>query len=177
MSYADHRRRPNHAVPLFRTVSRKILGTGARFSPGEGTDPRQVWESLDDDARRKVIDALMIVRIAPARTKEQAYLDWRARVANPETVKIAPRVRIRSRKFWTPGLRADPGLRAASPHSFSIPISASTHRVTEVTGNRKDTPDDHENKPQPRQKAHLQQIGQDEQEQAIHNHGFLHRRP
>jgi hypothetical protein len=70
-----------------------------------------------------------------------------------------------------------PGLRAASPNSFSIPISASTHGVTEVTGNRKDTPDDHENKPQPRQKAHFQQIGQDEQEQAIDNHGFLHRRP
>jgi site-specific DNA recombinase len=51
-------------------------------------DPRQLWESLDDDARRQVIDALMIVRIAPARTKEQAYLDWRARVANPETVVI-----------------------------------------------------------------------------------------
>jgi site-specific DNA recombinase len=51
-------------------------------------DPRQVWESLDDDARRQVIDALMIVRIAPARTKEQAYLDWRARVVNPETLKI-----------------------------------------------------------------------------------------
>jgi hypothetical protein len=51
-------------------------------------DARQVWESLDDDARRQVIDALMIVRIAPARTKEHAYLDWRARVANPETVKI-----------------------------------------------------------------------------------------
>ena len=47
-----------------------------------------MWESLDDDARRQVIDALMIVRIAPARTKEHAYLDWRARVANPETVKI-----------------------------------------------------------------------------------------
>jgi len=51
-------------------------------------DPREVWESLDDDARRQVIDALMMVRIAPARTKEQAYLDWRARVTNPETVKI-----------------------------------------------------------------------------------------
>jgi DNA invertase Pin-like site-specific DNA recombinase len=51
-------------------------------------DPRQVWESLDDDVRRQVIDALMIVRIAPARTKEQAYLDWRTRVANPETLKI-----------------------------------------------------------------------------------------
>ena len=28
------------------------------------------------------------MRTAPARTKEQAYLDWRARVANPETVVI-----------------------------------------------------------------------------------------
>jgi DNA invertase Pin-like site-specific DNA recombinase len=51
-------------------------------------DPRQVWGSLDDDARRQVIDALMIVRIAPARTKEHAYLNWRARVANPETLQI-----------------------------------------------------------------------------------------
>jgi len=51
-------------------------------------DPHQVWESLDVEARRQVIDALMIVRIAPARTKEHAYLDWRARVANPETALL-----------------------------------------------------------------------------------------
>jgi site-specific DNA recombinase len=52
------------------------------------SDPRAVWDALDDDARRQVVDALMVVKIAPARTKEHAYLDWKERVVNPETIQV-----------------------------------------------------------------------------------------
>ena len=51
-------------------------------------DPREMWASLDDDARRQVIDALMIVRLEPVGIKERAYLDVKARIVNPETIPI-----------------------------------------------------------------------------------------
>ena len=51
-------------------------------------DPRGVWEALSVDARRQVIDALMVVRLESVGTKERAYLDVKARIANPETILI-----------------------------------------------------------------------------------------
>jgi len=51
-------------------------------------DPRELWDTLSVDVRRQVIDALMIVRLAPVGTKEHAYVDVGARIVNPETVPI-----------------------------------------------------------------------------------------
>ena len=51
-------------------------------------DPRPVWEALDNDSRRQVIETLMVVKLTPAGVKERAYLDVSARIVNPETIMI-----------------------------------------------------------------------------------------
>ena len=76
-------------------------------------------------------------------------------------------------RAWLPSSRISPSCTARCPIAAdsSIPISASTHRVTKFTGKGKGNPGDQENKTHRRQKADLQQSGQDEQEHAIDNHG------
>lgn len=51
-------------------------------------DVAAAWEALDVETRRLVIDTLMEVRLTAPGTKENAYLDWRAGIVNPQTVKI-----------------------------------------------------------------------------------------
>lgn len=55
----------------------------------ESSDPAEVWEALDTDERRRVINDLLVIRVMPTGGKEAAYLDWRKRIINPDTVKLA----------------------------------------------------------------------------------------
>lgn len=54
----------------------------------DSPDPARVWDALDIDEKRTVIQELVTVRVLPTGTKEATYLDWRNRVLNPETVQI-----------------------------------------------------------------------------------------
>ncbi|MEL4356526.1 MULTISPECIES: recombinase family protein [unclassified Luteococcus] len=64
------------------------LGSPALAKLQQATDPALVWEDLDEDERRNVIDALLVVKIRPARTKEATYLDWRQRILNPDSLEL-----------------------------------------------------------------------------------------
>lgn len=46
------------------------------------------WQELDIATRRLIVGLLMEVRLTAPGTKENAYLDWRAGIVNPETVRI-----------------------------------------------------------------------------------------
>lgn len=50
--------------------------------------PEDVWGELSDDERRIVIDELLTVEILPSGTKEAAYLDWRRRILNPDSIRL-----------------------------------------------------------------------------------------
>lgn len=50
------------------------------------TDVRGLWESLDIDERREVIDDLLEIRVVATGTKEATYLDWRKRILNPQSL-------------------------------------------------------------------------------------------
>lgn len=51
-------------------------------------DVEAAWAGLDLEAKRQVIRILAEVRIKAPGTKENAYIDWRQRIINPETVVI-----------------------------------------------------------------------------------------
>jgi len=54
----------------------------------EADDMHAAWEALDQDGKRTLINALCTVELVSPGTKENAYLDWRRRIINPDTVKI-----------------------------------------------------------------------------------------
>jgi DNA invertase Pin-like site-specific DNA recombinase len=62
-------------------------GTAARRL-ADAPDPSRLWDELDPDEKRRVIDELVEVRVLPTGTKEATYLDWRRRILNPDTVRI-----------------------------------------------------------------------------------------
>ena len=52
-------------------------------------DPAVTWADMDIDEQRRVVDELLEVTILPGGgSKEAAYLDWRRRIVNPDTVRI-----------------------------------------------------------------------------------------
>lgn len=54
----------------------------------DADDVPATWASLSQDAKRNVIDSLMTIEVIAPGTKENAYLDWRKRIINPDTVEI-----------------------------------------------------------------------------------------
>lgn len=55
----------------------------------DADDPAEAWDTLDQDAKRSVIDVLAVVRVLNGGgTKEAAYTDWRKRIVNPATIAI-----------------------------------------------------------------------------------------
>ncbi|QXT62715.1 recombinase family protein [Tessaracoccus palaemonis] len=54
----------------------------------DADDVPQAWANLRQEDKRSAIGALAVVEILAPGTKEKAYLDWRARVLNPESLRI-----------------------------------------------------------------------------------------
>lgn len=53
------------------------------------TDLAMAWLELDQDTKRSVIDTLCTVEVlSGGGSKEAAYLDWRARIVNPDTIRV-----------------------------------------------------------------------------------------
>lgn len=65
-----------------------VTGSPALRRLAESDDVAATWAGLDVDTRRLVVDQLMRVELLAPGTKENAYLDWRRRILNPETVRV-----------------------------------------------------------------------------------------
>lgn len=65
-----------------------VPGSPALAELARAEDVQAAWDALDIATRRLVIETLMEVRLIAPGTKEHAYLDWRAGIVNPETVRI-----------------------------------------------------------------------------------------
>lgn len=73
-------------IELEGQLPRPASPTLARLAAA--ASPTDVWEVLDTDERRSVINDLLEIRLKPTGGKEHAYLDWRNRIINPDSLEL-----------------------------------------------------------------------------------------